>query len=270
MHSQTNKLICISFLSASICLILGSKVLEYRIQNGYTANVGDFPSVVLLIGKTHRCTGTLIAPDKILTAGHCACGDAMKKAYANITDLDQRETSFVQVRPIIQVAYPISYENSCDKLAQGNTENHNELGGASDIAVLTVEKPFELHPGFVEIAPMDLNRELVDQHQILREQNDAHAVVLGFGKDPNSHTTGMLRYGFVALSECPTDIPIRTKGAMCSNIDINYQTPEVGDSGGPLIEYSGRVIGVTSIAGSGWTVFPSVANHAKFIRTQLK
>ncbi|KAA3677216.1 uncharacterized protein DEA37_0006537 [Paragonimus westermani] len=267
-----NKLICISFFSVSIYLAVGSKVLEYRIQNGYTANIGDFPSVVLLIGKTHRCTGTLIARDKILTAGHCACGDAMRKAYANITDLDQRETSFVQVRPIIQVAYPVSYETSCNKLAQGNTENHNELGGASDMAILTVKEPFELHPGFVEIAPLDLNRELADQHQILREQNSAHAVVLGFGKDPNSHTTGTLRYGmsFVALSECPVDIPIRTKGAMCSNIDINYQTPEVGDSGGPLIEYSGQVIGVTSIAGSGWTVFSSVANHANFIRTQLQ
>lgn len=58
--------------------------LEYRVQNGFIALPGEFPSVVLLTGKVNRCTGTLIAMNKVLTAGHCACGDTM----TDVSDAD--------------------------------------------------------------------------------------------------------------------------------------------------------------------------------------
>ena len=41
------------------------------IVGGEPAHAGDWPDVVGVLGTQARCTGTLIAPDVVLTAGHC-------------------------------------------------------------------------------------------------------------------------------------------------------------------------------------------------------
>ncbi|HEY4175421.1 MAG TPA: trypsin-like serine protease [Kofleriaceae bacterium] len=42
------------------------------VVGGSTTSSSDWPDVVGVISDTGRCTGTLIAPDVVLTAGHCA------------------------------------------------------------------------------------------------------------------------------------------------------------------------------------------------------
>ena len=49
-----------------------------RIVGGSTAVEGRFPYVVYLAGSAFLCGGTLVAPDAVLTAGHCA---NFNKAY---------------------------------------------------------------------------------------------------------------------------------------------------------------------------------------------
>lgn len=73
----------------------------------------------------------------------------------------------------------------------------------------------------------------------------------------------------MALSACPSGIQINTTNALCAQVENNFQTPDVGDSGGPLINSAGYVIGVTSISGDGWIVFSSVHTHAAFISSNL-
>ncbi|HEY1816340.1 MAG TPA: trypsin-like serine protease [Kofleriaceae bacterium] len=42
-----------------------------RVVGGSAVAPGEFPDVVLVAGWTGLCSGTLIAPDVVLTAGHC-------------------------------------------------------------------------------------------------------------------------------------------------------------------------------------------------------
>ena len=42
------------------------------IVGGQNASPGEYPSVASISYGAFSCTGTLIAPDKVLTAGHCS------------------------------------------------------------------------------------------------------------------------------------------------------------------------------------------------------
>jgi secreted trypsin-like serine protease len=45
--------------------------LEQPVVGGTPAQAGEWPDVVLVVAPEAACTGTLIAPDVVLTAGHC-------------------------------------------------------------------------------------------------------------------------------------------------------------------------------------------------------
>ncbi|CAI2732325.1 unnamed protein product [Schistosoma spindalis] len=239
--------------------------LEYRIQNGYPVNPGEFPMIVLLLGNTHLCTGTIIAPDKILTAGHCACGDPTYEVHANLTHIDERFSPYTQFRLGTHFNYPITYKNQCHQLNNGLIDNHDEFGGSPDISILTLNKKFNLIKGWIEIGSLNYNYSINN----ISEKNDDF-FVLGFGEDKSiENSMGQLRLGILKLDECPKHIKIPTNGAICSNINRNHQGPDIGDSGGPIFDINGRVIGITSIAGNGWYVFSSVTTHKTFIQQHL-
>jgi hypothetical protein len=61
------------------------------IVGGKRAAPGDWPDVVAVLGREGSCTGTLIAPDVVLTAGHCA--DILPSfVIANTTDYAAEHT----------------------------------------------------------------------------------------------------------------------------------------------------------------------------------
>ena len=55
-----------------------------EIVGGTLAPAGKWPDTVAVLGPQGSCTGTLIAPDVVLTAGHCVGG--MTQVIANTTD----------------------------------------------------------------------------------------------------------------------------------------------------------------------------------------
>ena len=55
------------------------------IIGGTAVPTGKWPDAVAVLGATGACTGTLIAPDVVLTAGHCA-GINPTRVIANTLD----------------------------------------------------------------------------------------------------------------------------------------------------------------------------------------
>ncbi|CAH8587488.1 unnamed protein product [Heterobilharzia americana] len=173
-----------------------SLTLEYRIQNGYLAKPGEFPMIVLLLGETHLCTGTIISRDKIITAGHCACGDSTYKVYANITNLNGRYSHFVQYREALHAAYPIAYQKQCNDLNAGLTDTQEQLGGSPDISIFTIDKPFNLINGYIEIGELEYDKPISSGESV-------DVFVVGYGEDSTKKATGQLRFGIIKLSDCP-------------------------------------------------------------------
>jgi secreted trypsin-like serine protease len=66
------------------------------VVGGSTVPPGQWPDAVAVLGTNGTCTGTLIAPDVVLTAGHCA-GIKPTQVIANTTDYSQDGGVRVQV-----------------------------------------------------------------------------------------------------------------------------------------------------------------------------
>jgi endonuclease G len=73
------------------------------VVGGTTVLPGQWPDAVAVLGSSGTCTGTLIAPDVVLTAGHCANIKPVQ-VIANTTDYSQDGGVRVQVAKT--VAYP--------------------------------------------------------------------------------------------------------------------------------------------------------------------
>lgn len=79
------------------------------IIGGTAVPPGKWPDTVAVIGNMGSCTGTLIAPDVVLTAGHCAQG--MTQVIANTTNYAQAGGVRSTIKSI--TAYP-NWETSYD------------------------------------------------------------------------------------------------------------------------------------------------------------
>jgi uncharacterized protein (TIGR03382 family) len=73
------------------------------VVGGDSVQPGQWPDAVAVLGTNGTCTGTLIAPDVVLTAGHCA-GIHPTQVIANTTDYSQ--SAGVRVQVARTEAYP--------------------------------------------------------------------------------------------------------------------------------------------------------------------
>ncbi|MBA3818203.1 MAG: trypsin-like serine protease [Deltaproteobacteria bacterium] len=76
---------------------------------GTAAPAGKWPDAVAVLGNQGSCTGTLIAPDVVLTAGHCAEG--MTRVIANTTNYNSTGGTQSTIKTI--TAYP-NWETTYD------------------------------------------------------------------------------------------------------------------------------------------------------------
>jgi secreted trypsin-like serine protease len=83
--------------------IASAGTIDAPVVGGSTAPQGKWPDAVAVLGTSGSCTGTLIAPDVVLTAGHCAEIKPVE-VIANTTDYTDADGVLVDVQST--TAYP--------------------------------------------------------------------------------------------------------------------------------------------------------------------
>lgn len=197
---------------------------ESEILGGANAPAGKWPDVVAVrTNNSWYCSGTLIAPTVVLTAGHCN-GDAPNNVLIGTSSLSRpAEGEIINVAK--RVEYPQSQRNA-------------------DLLLLVLERPSKFEPRAIATgwARADI-------------KNGAMVNIVGFGaidRDGNQFkpelqeaTTTITDFDCSASSGCNTSIkPAGELGAGGMGIDTCG-----GDSGGPLYlptEYGTFLAGATS------------------------
>ena len=75
-------------MRAALCLLASTAVARAAapVVGGTPVPPGTWPDAVAVIGTTGACSGTLIAPDVVLTAGHCVEIDPLRIVAGTIDD----------------------------------------------------------------------------------------------------------------------------------------------------------------------------------------
>lgn len=195
---------------------------QRRIFGGSKALPGQFPYIVYL---TSGCTGSLIAPDWVLTAAHCVKETVTFSVVAGNSDYTALN---VQKRIPLQVIVHPRYIPG--------------MVGHMDIALLNV-KPFEMSSpdiGIIRIAGEEWPQD---------RQWHVECTAVGFGRTETGYGKDLMWVPVVAkhgTGACPC-IPQAFLERRLVCLKPTDTGPCFGDSGGPLICY-GKTVGVVHMA----------------------
>ncbi|EDW97057.1 chymotrypsin-2 [Drosophila yakuba] len=179
----------------------------------------------------HFCGGSLIAPNRVLTAAHCVNGQNASRisVVAGIRDLNDSSGFRSQVQ---------SYEMN---------ENYQELV-TSDIAILKIDPPFELDEKRVSTIDVSGSDTVgADQEVLLTGWGS----VFHFGTGPFAKYPTVLQkltYKTLSNSKCKETMTQLTDTEICA-LERFGKGACNGDSGGPLVMKSGesyKQVGVVS------------------------
>lgn len=223
-----------------------------RIIGGEPVNIEDYPhQVSLQYYGSHRCGGSFIRPNVILTAAHCVID----------TIVDS-----------LQVRVGSSYKNSGGELADVNdyevNENYSWATIDYDIAIVILDRNFDYGPTIqpIEMATVEAN-------------SGDLAIVSGWGNMQEGGTSPTQLHSvairIISNADCRKyygDSKI-TDRMMCAGIPEGGKGSCQGDSGGALI-VNRKVVGVVSWAEGCSrpnvpTVFGNVVNLLQWVHDQL-
>ena len=232
------------------------------VVGGGTVPQGAFPWIAAL---SRGCGGSLVAPDRILTAGHCV-EDLRVDTLRIYVGAQNRRRGGLRYDGIAVQAVEVATHPGYRSLTGG--------GPANDVAVLKLARPVE------GVAPV----RLAGPGEVGSYSARSPVTVLGWGvtrADPRAGMARALRSGLLtALSDrtCSRvyggDGGYRSSVMLCARSRNQFRRPNtspcVGDSGGPLVSPAGVQVGVVSFGISCGalrepTVFAEVAGLRSFI-----
>jgi secreted trypsin-like serine protease len=229
-------------LALAVVVLLAAAVPAGAVSNGEPVAIATVP----FVASTGSCTGSLIAPDRVLTAGHCV-EDADPERFGVVIGVDAHNLANVPrsaihrareiaVHPGYRLAFPF---------ARDSLQNATAV---DDVAIIVLARPVE------GIAPV----AIAGPNDAALEAPGAPVRVLGYGNIGGFSRPRALQGGDLAVidaTQCRKAYPraIHATDLCAQDVDGDNRLTMVcpGDSGGPLIAQgpNGPVqLGVTSWA----------------------
>ncbi len=225
-----------------------------QIVGGTRASTSTYPWVVYLATSSgsQYCGGTLVAPNKVVTAAHCTVGDSPSVVRVVAGRDDKRSTAGVVAR-VTKIWIHPSYRD----VTQGY-----------DVSVLTLDR--NLTQGTLPIAGAS---------DTALYAAGTSSSILGWGTTSSGGSASryLLRatVPLTSSATCSSAYGSDFKSAhmVCAGYPQGGTDTCQGDSGGPLVA-GGKLIGVTSwgegCAGAGYPgVYAKVSSYATLIAQQI-
>jgi trypsin len=255
--SRVSRLVLAAALAMTAGVVgLGSATADdqdARIVGGSRASIADYSFAAYLVTPEgfQFCGGSIVAPDKVLTAAHCTAGKepADLQVVAGREDKDSGAGVKAAVKEIW--IHP----------------SFTEVRAGYDVAVLTLDQK-------LPYAPIDL----VSDKDVESYEAGTQGLILGWGRlasdGESSRYLMQATVPVIADDSCSASYPAYLKDAMtCAGYPDGGIDSCQGDSGGPLV-IDGKLAGVTSwgegcaVAGKPG-VYTRLATYADVIAEQI-
>ncbi len=233
-NKRAGRLCAAALLAAAVIGPIAASQPAGAIVGGTGTSPSVFPFFVRVNTPSATCGGTVIAPDTVLTAGHCVAGAAPSDVTVYVSDAQPRHATAIMVHPLYQksiLADVATHDLALVSLTPGATQN---------VASVQVGAPWQ-----------------AEYRAAGRE-----AWMVGHGRtSADSSTTNDLRYvqTVIRSDDFMDGIFNRwwTPDYWTSELNIgaggSQKTTCFGDSGGPLLIAAGIwvQVGVTSFVWPG-------------------